>query len=316
MPAAVRAVHSIDVSSGRSPGFAGWRKELSRAAAFLPWARKYEHPQGRSGFIIEELAPYIHGTILDVGAGRNATVFAQAFGDAYHPLDIGGSYHVADKPNAVLPETVVDLERGGLPFPDGSFDTVFCTDVLEHIDNIYNAYDELFRVARKSVIISLPNNWVKYPMSFLRGTNVTHKAGYGLPPQPKGVGERHKYFFNLEEAADFLTGRTPQGFRPAAFEPRFEYGTDGVLCGVQRFSYLVRGVEMRRLLHLSRRELGERLGTLVAMIGIPVYAVLRPIDVIISALLWGFGSPVRFYNLFCRQVWVVFEKVPASEPPA
>lgn len=302
-------VAAVDASRRGSdePTTFPWRRTLRRVAAFFPWLRDYEHPSGRSGFVLECLDRFIVGQIIDVGAGRNATVFSERFGDAYHPLDIGGSYHVETLPGAVLPDTVVDLERAGLPFADGSFDTVICTDVLEHIDNIYGAYDELFRISRRFVIISLPNNWVGFPVSFLRGRNLTHRAGYGLPPFPKGVGERHKYFFNFEEAGDFLVGRIPDGFQVASFQGRFEYGTDGILCGIKPFSLLVRAIEMRKLFRLARREFGNR-GPLIALVGIPVYALLRPVDVLLSALVWGFGKRVRFHNLFCRQVWVVFER--------
>lgn len=43
-----------------------------------------------------------------------------------------------------------------LPFADGSFGTVVCTDVLEHLDEPQRAMDELVRVASRWVLVSVP----------------------------------------------------------------------------------------------------------------------------------------------------------------
>jgi len=52
----------------------------------------------------------------------------------------------------------------GLPdlfYKDGSFDTVVCSDVLEHIKPHREAIDELLRIARIKVIITAPAyNWL------------------------------------------------------------------------------------------------------------------------------------------------------------
>lgn len=44
-----------------------------------------------------------------------------------------------------------------LPFPDGSFDTVTLLDVLEHVYDPLTVLREAKRVARKSVIVGVPN---------------------------------------------------------------------------------------------------------------------------------------------------------------
>lgn len=43
-----------------------------------------------------------------------------------------------------------------LPFSDNSFDTVLCSEVLEHLDNTERAVAELKRVARRHVLITVP----------------------------------------------------------------------------------------------------------------------------------------------------------------
>lgn len=67
-----------------------------------------------------------------------------------------------------------------LPFPDGAFDTVICTHVIEHIVDYRAAIAELRRVARRRLIIVVPRereyrytfnphlNFFPYTHSFLR----------------------------------------------------------------------------------------------------------------------------------------------------
>ena len=43
-----------------------------------------------------------------------------------------------------------------LPFSDNSFDTVVCSQVLEHLDDVEAAVAELKRVARRFVVITVP----------------------------------------------------------------------------------------------------------------------------------------------------------------
>jgi SAM-dependent methyltransferase len=284
-----------------------WRGRLQRRVLW-PWSRKYEHPLGRGAFVATSLRQYLPGTVLDVGSGRSSEYLKASLGVAYHSLDLASSYQFRRPSANATPDAVVDLERGELPFNDKTFDTVICTDVLEHIDNIYRAHDELFRVARCYVIISLPNNWPKLIGSFLNGRNVTHRAGYGLTPQPKAFGQRHKYFFNFEEACEFLSGRVPEGYRVCHFDQRFEYGNDGLLCSVQPVSLLFRAVQTGQVFAKAKEEYGDSRGLLLAILALPMYPVLRLMDVLVSAIGWGWGRPVRFYNLFCRQVWMVFER--------
>ena len=44
-----------------------------------------------------------------------------------------------------------------LPFDDGAFDLVVCTQVLEHLEDPAAALDELRRVARRAVLVTVPH---------------------------------------------------------------------------------------------------------------------------------------------------------------
>jgi hypothetical protein len=99
------------------------------------------------------------------------------------------------------PTLRLDLEKlDRLPFDDDSFDCVLCLDVLEHLDNLHSMFGEAVRVAKRYLILSLPNNWSNARRPIERGHgSIGH---YGLPGSP--IRDRHKWFFSLSEAKDFI----------------------------------------------------------------------------------------------------------------
>jgi hypothetical protein len=99
---------------------------------------------------------------------------------------------------------IADL-GGGLPLRTRGADTIVALDVLEHTDDIYNAFAELCRVASRNVVITLPNmyDWTA-TLRHLRGRRLSGK--YGLPVDPPT--DRHRWFFGLDEARDFCRARS------------------------------------------------------------------------------------------------------------
>lgn len=88
----------------------------------------------------------------------------------------------------------------GLPFSDQSFDTVTALDVLEHTDDFHRSFQELCRVARRYIVISLPNAYeLRARLKFLLGRRTSGK--YGLPLET--AGDRHRWLFSLREASQF-----------------------------------------------------------------------------------------------------------------
>lgn len=132
-------------------------------------------------------------SVLDVGCrGSELRDGVRAVGGdgTYVGVDIAGNADV-----------IGNVERG-LPFRDGDFDVVVALDVLEHVDDIHRAARELGRISRRAVIISLPNLYdIKYRLNHLMGRPLSAK--YGLPPDPPG--DRHRWFFSLVEARQFVS---------------------------------------------------------------------------------------------------------------
>jgi len=101
-------------------------------------------------------------------------------------------------------DVYVNLERGYIPFKNDMFDCVLCLDVLEHVENIHDVFDELCRISRKYVIISLPNPWKGF-YSVLGHGNYDSKRSlkyYNLPKDKPD--DRHKWFFSPNEAKEFV----------------------------------------------------------------------------------------------------------------
>lgn len=67
-------------------------------------------------------------------------------------------------PISIKQESVYALER-----KNDEFDTVLLLEVLEHLDNYELALSEIFRVAKKRVIISVPNEPVWSILNIVRG---------------------------------------------------------------------------------------------------------------------------------------------------
>ena len=92
-----------------------------------------------------------------------------------------------------------------LPFKDNEFDVVAALDVLEHLDNPHRALHELMRVARKSVLITLPNMYyISFRLRFLRGNGISGK--YHFDAQP--VLDRHRWILSYSEAINFIQKNT------------------------------------------------------------------------------------------------------------
>ncbi len=88
-----------------------------------------------------------------------------------------------------------------LPFDDNTFDLVTALDVLEHLNNPHGALQELFRVARKSVLISLPNMYyIQFRWNFLFGQGLSGK--YRFRAQP--ILDRHRWVLSYNEALAFI----------------------------------------------------------------------------------------------------------------
>lgn len=151
------------------------------------FSNREERAQFIARFFKSELAA--SASVLDVGCDINS--LKKTVGSKVTGVDLYGD-----------PDFRVDFEKEKLSrFKDGEFDLVVCTEVLEHLDNLYEMIDEIHRVSNKYIIISLPNC-----LDLFTRLNVLFfgKVGkfYGLPFQKPE--DRHRWFFSHRDLDAFF----------------------------------------------------------------------------------------------------------------
>ncbi len=133
-------------------------------------------------YLIEDLTAHIRshasGKLLDVGCGNKP----------YESLFEGKilSYTGCDVVQSSLSRVDVICEATNLAFKNGQFDTVFSTQVIEHVSDPFKMLDEIYRVLKPggTLIISAPFCWELHeePYDFYRYSK------YGLRAMIEGRG--------------------------------------------------------------------------------------------------------------------------------
>jgi len=126
-------------------------------------------------------APYLSGRLLDFGSGRKPwrSLFHV---DEYIGVDIAESGHDHR-------DSLVDFYYDGhaIPFDNRSFDSIFSSDVFEHLFNMDEILDELYRVLKPEgqMLITIPFAWNEHeiPYDFARYTS------FGI----RSIMERHNF---------------------------------------------------------------------------------------------------------------------------
>lgn len=158
---------------------------------------KHTSRKDKPEYVWRKYRQILEGKILDVGADECGLRNLLPTGTEYTGIGLGGSVDVQ-----------IDLEKQKLPYEGNSFDVVLCLDVLEHLDNMHEVFDELCRITRNYLIISLPNPWRAFTtmlrMGYYRHSELPMKF-FNLPTEPSA--DRHKWFYGVHEAERFLRER-------------------------------------------------------------------------------------------------------------
>jgi ubiquinone/menaquinone biosynthesis C-methylase UbiE len=97
-------------------------------------------------------------SILDAGCGEGETL--ERLRDLLPPVVVGFDLNPDSVAYAAqrFPKGTFTVENVyHLPYPDQNFDLVLCLEVLEHLERPTDALRELARVARMSIVVSVPN---------------------------------------------------------------------------------------------------------------------------------------------------------------
>lgn len=95
---------------------------------------------------------------------------------------------------------IFNLEKP-LVVEDQAFDYVTALDVLEHLENIHDAFNELIRITRKKLFVSLPNmTCLSFRLHFFRHGQLSGK--YDLLPEHQG--DRHRWVTDFHQSSAFI----------------------------------------------------------------------------------------------------------------
>ena len=158
---------------------------------------EYTFRDDKPYYVWHKYKEILTGSVLDVGADKCGLKFLLPDETEYIGIGLGNSVDVE-----------VDLENDKIPYIENSFNCVVCMDVLEHLDNIHEVFDELCRITSKYLIISLPNPWSSFVgmlgVGYYKKGEIPIKF-HNLPTLPPY--DRHKWFYGVHEAERFLKER-------------------------------------------------------------------------------------------------------------
>jgi len=126
-------------------GYKKWPCEWYFTGRYIPTLR-----------IMKELAQLDVASMLDIGGaeGYKSHIASHLFGIKVHTSDLSTEACKRAQEIFGVEGTPCDIHQ--LPFGDEQFDVVTCSETLEHVTEPKQATEELLRVAKKAVIITVP----------------------------------------------------------------------------------------------------------------------------------------------------------------
>jgi SAM-dependent methyltransferase len=125
--------------------------------------RPYDHPvvqifaEQRVGFIRQLLSDWRPSAALEVGCGDGFGLDRmKALVASIHGCDNSAAMLAA---NPMPKDCLTKANAYDLPFADGSFELVYCWELLHHVGDPPAAVNEMKRVASRCVLLCEPNSW-------------------------------------------------------------------------------------------------------------------------------------------------------------
>jgi len=140
-----------------------WERQKKRRVPQHPVIQAFVEPKLR--YIDESLIKLNVSnqmSLLDIGCGNG--FFTYYFEKLYQTFALDFSVSMLKK-NSSSKKVCASAHK--LPFVDQSFDILFCSNLLHHVENTDSIISEMKRVSRKYIILSEPNR--DNPLMFLFG---------------------------------------------------------------------------------------------------------------------------------------------------
>ncbi len=187
--------------SGEARGNGHWRRRLDRALANeadMAFKR-------RARAVFEFLSLETGDRVLDAGCGRGFFLnLARAFFPGVHLSGVELDGRLLRIARERLPGVEVAAARiEQLPFPDGSFNKVIFSEVLEHIPNDRAALTEVARVLAAGGVLALTVPHANYPFWWDPiNKSLEHFLGRHIQHGPlAGIWANHVRLYRLEDLA-------------------------------------------------------------------------------------------------------------------
>ena len=144
----------------------------------------------RIEFSAKLLDEYVDYSILDIGCRDKKLQELLLNYNNYQGLDLYEDEDVMQ----------YDLEKK-LPFKKNSFDHVVCLDVLEHIENVHQLFNDIINISRKSAIVSFPNMYYyRFRLNYLFGKEISGKYRFSDEP----IKDRHRWITSCKNTTNFI----------------------------------------------------------------------------------------------------------------
>lgn len=172
------AAHGADIEPG-TPAWSEWVKDYYRDVETYDWVDVADNLRGLEAFFHKNRAWMVRKLVAKY-ATRNAPILDAGCGTGLNLRHLPeGSTGIDINPRNIellrkrLPNhTVIEGDVEALPFKDGSFGTVLCTEVIEHIPDPAAALAEFRRVLQPGGVLigSVPARSAIWKLRFLSST--------------------------------------------------------------------------------------------------------------------------------------------------
>jgi ubiquinone/menaquinone biosynthesis C-methylase UbiE len=172
------AAHGVEVEPG-TPAWSEWVKDYYRDVETYDWVDVADNLRGLEAFFHRNRA-WVVRRMVSKYATPNAPILDAGCGTGLNLRHLPeGSTGVDINPRNIallrkrLPNhTVIEADVEALPFEDGSFGTVLCTEVIEHIPDPSAALAEYRRVLKPGGVLigSVPARSAIWKLRFLSST--------------------------------------------------------------------------------------------------------------------------------------------------
>ena len=132
-------------------------------------------------FHIKSMSPYLKGKLLDFGCGCKPYRKILTYSSEYIGVDIEISGH-----NHTNESIDVYYDGKTLPFESEHFDSVFSSEVFEHVINFEEILPELYRVLKRGgyMVATVPFIWNEHEVPY----DFTRYTSYGIRSKLESAG--------------------------------------------------------------------------------------------------------------------------------